>query len=179
MSGLETAAGAFAVVGVADVLVRTGRELYNFLCDIADAPDDIKRLRELIKETVLLHQTSKKCQDDLQTRSASSTVTGAVRLLGSATKALDRELQSLKFLIAKFKGGRTWSRVKYVLSEAKMNKAIGRLEHAKVLLANALTLACRYVPVLKVHSWLFCIFGGRSCIHCFLRFSSSKLMSNF
>jgi hypothetical protein len=37
MSGFETAAGAFAVVGVIDVLVRTGRDLYSFFHDVADA----------------------------------------------------------------------------------------------------------------------------------------------
>lgn len=67
MSGaLETAAGAFAVVGVADVLVRTGRELYRFLRDVKDAPNEIAQLQDLIKETLLLHDASAKCQEDLK-----------------------------------------------------------------------------------------------------------------
>jgi hypothetical protein len=143
MSGaLETAAGAFAVVGVADVLVRTGRELYSFLQDIQDAPEDITRLQNFIWETVLLYQTSKKCQNDLKARNAS---TDAVSSLETANKALNRELQSLRLSIGKFKGNKTWGRVKFVLGNARLNKTMGNLERAKNILASALTLACRYV----------------------------------
>jgi hypothetical protein len=144
MSGVfETAAGAFAVVGVADVLVRTGRELYSFLRDVADAPEGIKHLRDSIQETLVLYQTSKQCQDNLKARSTSATTSSAIPSLETANKSLNRELQSLKLLVSKFKGTKTWSRVKYVLSEAKVTKAIANLEHAKALLASALTLACR------------------------------------
>ncbi|KAF2825051.1 hypothetical protein CC86DRAFT_50534 [Ophiobolus disseminans] len=52
------------------------------------------------------------------------------------------QLQGLKFLLAKFKGTKTWSRVKYVLNDTKVNKATQNLEHAKALLASALTVAC-------------------------------------
>jgi hypothetical protein len=143
MSGaFEVAAGAFAVVGVADVLVRTGREIYNFLQDISDAPEDINRLQDFIWETVLLYQTSKKCQNDLRARKAS---TDAVSSLETANKALNRELQSLRLSIGKFKGKKTWGRVKFVLGNARLNKTMGNLERVKNLLASALTLACRYV----------------------------------
>jgi hypothetical protein len=51
MSGcFEVAAGAFAVIGVADVAVRSGREVYEFLRDIADAPYEIERLCCITKE---------------------------------------------------------------------------------------------------------------------------------
>ncbi|KAH7392063.1 hypothetical protein DE146DRAFT_766096 [Phaeosphaeria sp. MPI-PUGE-AT-0046c] len=51
MSGaFETAAGAFAVVGVVDVLVRTGRDLYSFLRDVTEAPEDIIRLGDVIRD---------------------------------------------------------------------------------------------------------------------------------
>jgi hypothetical protein len=144
MSGaFEAAAGAFAVVGVADVLVRTGRELYSFLCDIADAPEDILRLRETIEEIMHLYQAARKCQEDLKYYITSKAPDSALFSLESATKALNRELKNLSRMITKFKGTKTWSRVKYVLSEAKVNKAIGNLEGAKALLGGALTLACR------------------------------------
>jgi hypothetical protein len=144
MSGaFEAAAGAFAVVGVADVLVRTGRELYGFLCDLAGAPEEIIRLREIIKETTILHAAAQKCQQDVKDPSTSIAPGNAVTLLESASKALNRELQSLKRLVAKFKGSKTWTRVKYVLGEAKVSKAIANLEGVKALLGSALTLACR------------------------------------
>lgn len=145
MSGaFEAAAGAFAVVGVADVLVRTGLKLYNFLNDVVDAPEELVRLREAIGDTLQLYQTSTKCHDDLKCRVASRSSGSAVLSLDRANKALSRELQSLKLLLAKFKDGEktTWSRVKFTLSEAKVKKATGSLERAKTLLASSLTVAC-------------------------------------
>jgi hypothetical protein len=146
MSGaFEAAAGAFAVVGVADVLVRTGRELYSFLRDVAGAPEEIFRLGEVIVETLHLHQATRQCQEELKNRNTSTAHGSATHSLESATKALSRELQNLGTLIKRFKGTKTWNRVKYVLNDAKVVKSIANLEGAKGLLASALTLACWYV----------------------------------
>jgi hypothetical protein len=143
MSGaFEAAAGAFAVAGVADVLVRTGCQLYNFLHDIADAPEELTYLREAIRDTLLLYQTSIRCHDDLKRRAASTSSRGAIDLLNSANKTLNRELQSLRLFVTKYKDMKTWSRLKFVFSEAKVKKVTGNLEKAKNLLASSLTLAC-------------------------------------
>jgi Tfp pilus assembly protein PilP len=59
MSGaFEVAPGAFAVVGVSDILIRTGRFLYGFLGNITDVPEEMIRLREIIKETTTLYAAS-------------------------------------------------------------------------------------------------------------------------
>jgi hypothetical protein len=51
MSGpLEVVAGAFAVVGFADVVVRAGAQCSRFLSSMADAPAEIKRLQDCISE---------------------------------------------------------------------------------------------------------------------------------
>jgi hypothetical protein len=143
MSGaFEAATGAFAVVGVADVLVRTGRELYSFLGDVVDAPEEIGRLREVIRGTVLLYHNSKRCQHDLKTRGASASAGDATASLESATKALERELRELTKIVKKYNGIKTWRNFKFVLGKDRVNKAIQRLEHGKTLLANSLTLAC-------------------------------------
>lgn len=141
---LETAAGTFAVVGVADVLVRTGCELYSFLRDIKDAPKDLARLQEVIQETVTLHQAAIRCQKKLEARPDidSRAGAGAIHALISASKGLHRTLQSLRQLVGRFQGTKTWARVKFVLNESKVQKAVSNLEQTKVLLANALTLAC-------------------------------------
>ena len=48
---------------------------------------------------------------------------------------------------ARFRGvsNKTWSRVKYVLDERKVNKMFNNLERAKSLLANSLHVASRYM----------------------------------
>jgi len=118
----ETAAGAFAVVGVGDVLVRSGVQIYNFLHDVADAPKEIESMRESLKDVMLLYHTAKQYQADLTPRTLTAAPDRAAALLASATKRLNREVQSLRVVMSKFKGSKTWSRVKYVLNEAKVNK---------------------------------------------------------
>jgi hypothetical protein len=136
MSGaLETAASAFAIVGVADVVVRTGRELYSFLSDVSDAPEDVKRLNE----TVLLVNA-------LRNHTQANVDASIVASVQAAVKALNRELQSLKLVLAKFKGAKTaWSRIKYVLDGKKVAKALTNMERSKSLLANSLAIRYGYV----------------------------------
>ncbi|CAN9410573.1 unnamed protein product [Alternaria alternata] len=136
MSGaFETAAGAFAVVGVVDVVIRTGREIFAFLSEVKDAPSNIEKLLSSINDTVQLSQAAKACLRSLDTRHSSLPKAEAVLSLESAIKALNRELQSLKGMTAKFRGSKTWSRVKYVLNNAKVDKAIRNLESNKLLLS--------------------------------------------
>ncbi|KAI0575541.1 hypothetical protein A1F97_05789, partial [Pyrenophora tritici-repentis] len=60
MSGtLELAAGVLAIVGAADVAVRTGREVHGFLRNIAGAPEEINRLCATVKEVAILAETAK------------------------------------------------------------------------------------------------------------------------
>ncbi|KAH7070355.1 hypothetical protein BKA63DRAFT_605617 [Paraphoma chrysanthemicola] len=143
MSGaFETAAGAFAVVGVADVLIRTGREIITFLHDVKDAPEDVSRLCQTIEDTVGLADGLKRCIDELKTRGTSFATTDNFTALESATKSSNRELQTLKVATAKFKATKkTWSNVKYVLSKDKVAKTTYKLEHLKALLGGCLTQA--------------------------------------
>lgn len=144
MSGLEIAAGAFAVVGVADVLVRTGQDLYNFLRNIEDAPENAGRLCDSVSEAVLLAEASSKLLLRLKKRTQPVANTKTAEILNVALKALDREVKSLKALIVKCKGNsKKWSNVRYALSEQRINKALGNLEHSKSLLTSALTLVDR------------------------------------
>lgn len=145
MSGaFEVAAGAFAVVGVVDVLVRTGRELYNFLRDIEDAPANAKQLCDTIAESVLLADAAKRYLLQLTAQIQHAPTADTSGALTSALKALDREVKSLKALTAKYKGNKKrWSSIRYALSEQRIDKALTSLERSKSTLATALTLACR------------------------------------
>ncbi|KAH8732706.1 hypothetical protein GQ44DRAFT_639238 [Phaeosphaeriaceae sp. PMI808] len=135
MTGVfETATGAFAVVGVADVLVRIGRELYRFFCDISDAPNSVQRLNDCIDETVLLAGALRKCtQINIDATTLASLV--------AAAKALSRQLNTLKGRLSKLKGAKSgWSRVKYVLDEKKIEKVLMNMERSKSIIGNTLTL---------------------------------------
>jgi hypothetical protein len=144
---LETASGAFAAVGVADVLIRVGRDIYSFLCDVADAPDDLKRLNEHINDNLLFAEISKECLQELSKSSQTTATANIINSLGTTLRALNRELQSLSRLIAKYIKTKTWNRIKYVLDERKVGKALESLERTKSNLASILTLACRSVEL--------------------------------
>ncbi|KAF3047942.1 hypothetical protein E8E11_008173 [Didymella keratinophila] len=142
MSGaLEVAAGAFAVVGVVDVLVRTGRELYNFLRDIGDAPANAAILCETVAESILLAEASKRYLLQLQSHTQHAPIADTTGAFTSALKALDREIRSLKLLTIKCKGNKKrWSSIRYALSEQRIDKALSNMERSKSTLANTLTM---------------------------------------
>jgi hypothetical protein len=54
------ATSAFAVVGLADVVLRAGKEVYQFLEAITDAPAEVEKLRCCIHDTTLLVEESKR-----------------------------------------------------------------------------------------------------------------------
>ncbi|CAN9218439.1 hypothetical protein CUC08_Gglean001536 [Alternaria sp. MG1] len=159
-AGLEFAAGIFAIIGVAEVIVRTGREVHGFLRDISGAPEEIDRLCTTVKETTLLAETVKQILETLASRKPADTTDRITALFESALKSLQRELQNLRILNARFRGvsNKTWSRVKYVLDERKVNKMFNNLERAKSLLANSLHVASRqrsddqHLETLKRHN---------------------------
>lgn len=142
MSGLETVAGAFAVVGFADVLVRTGRDLYWFLCDIKDAPDDVQRLRIRIDETILLVDAARSYLQQLVTCTTPTHSVAVVASFQGALRGLDREFNSLRAVTTRFQGNiKSWMRVKYVLDERKIGRALRNVDRSASLLTTALTFA--------------------------------------
>ncbi|KAJ4993855.1 hypothetical protein SVAN01_00909 [Stagonosporopsis vannaccii] len=142
MSGaFEIAAGAFAVVGVADVLIRSGRELYSFLQRIDDAPEDARKLQQTIEETVALVNASKACLERLAQHPDAASADKVTLSFRQALNSLERELKSLKILVAKIRGTtKKWDRIKFVLDQNRVAKALQRLEHSKLSITAALSL---------------------------------------
>lgn len=142
----STAASAFAVVGVVDVVLRASIECCRFLSKIKDAPAEIDRLRTCIKENTQLIETLKKHLDRLRdptssvvwsTTELSSTFDG----FNSSVRALHRELNALQTLAKKHgSADTTWARVKWVLDGRKMSKSLEKLERSKSTLSVALSL---------------------------------------
>lgn len=139
-------ASSFAVVGVTDVVLRLSAECYRFLSDIKDAPAEIVRLRNCVKDNEQLLVSLKRHVDELRcsgamisppTPASNSDLDG----LPASIRALQRELGNLKSL-AKKHGGRdkTWARIKWVLDDRKVNKSVEKLESTKATLSLALAL---------------------------------------
>jgi hypothetical protein len=138
------AASSFAVVGVADVTAKATVGLCRLLSEIKDAPKEIVRLRDYIKENTQLYHTAKRHLDDLlDPRSpapfSTSELGEVVVTFNSSVGALKRELDTLVKRGHKFtKGAKTWERFRYVMSERDIWKSLENLEGSKLMLNTAL-----------------------------------------
>lgn len=147
-------ASSFAVIGVADVVLRTSCEVCRFLSEIKDAPLEIENLRRCIHENTLLVHTSKQYMEALKDQASSESpsaadLSRAIGLFTSAIRALDRELGALVALSKRHCGARrSWGTVKWVLDQRKISNSLQKLEHSKSTLNNALVLAGRFVSLL-------------------------------
>lgn len=144
----SVAASSFAVVGVADVVLRAGKEVYQFLNAIKDAPAEVERLRQCIHDNALVVQESKRYWEELK-QSASSISSSTTSLSQaflqfiSPLRSLDRELSALGSLVKRYKGVTSWGRIKWVFDERKILKSLQKLEMSKSTLTALLVLVGR------------------------------------
>jgi len=143
------AASSFAVVGPADVVLRAGKEVYQFLNAIADAPAEVETLRFCIHDTTLLVEESKRYWEELNdcvssTSSSTTILNQALPQFKSALRTLSRELSALLTLAKRHNGiTKSWGRLKFVLDERKILKTRQRLEVSRSALGVALMLVGR------------------------------------
>lgn len=144
----SVAASSFAVVGVADVVLRAGKEVYQFLNAIKDAPAEVESLRQRVHDNALVVQESKRYWEELK-QSASSTSSSTTSLSQaflqfiSVLRGLDRELSTLGSLAKRHKGVTSWGRIKWVFDERKILKSLQKLEVSKSTLIALLVLVGR------------------------------------
>jgi len=147
----SVATSSFAVVGLADVVLRASKEFCQFLSAIKDAPTEVERLRCCIYENTLLVEDSKRYWEELKdsaslTSSSATTLSQALPQFTSALKALGRELSALDTLAKRHNGiAKSWGKIKWVLDERKINKSLQRFEVSKSTLVAALVLVGRSV----------------------------------
>ena len=150
---LSVSASAFAVVGLADVVLRTGRECCQFLCAIRDAPSEVRRLQNCVQETALLVHNSKKYCEELKVSTLSTQSSSCppasnqvIALFTSASKGLKREYSALEIVAKRHNAtAKTWGRIKWVLDERRLAKSLSRLEASKSSLVAALIFVGRLV----------------------------------
>jgi hypothetical protein len=143
-------ASSFAVVALADVVLRAGNKVYQFLNAINDAPAEVERLRCCIHDNNLLIEESKcyweELKESVSLASSSSTTTlrQALPQFTSALRTLDRGLSTLVTLAKRYDGvTKSWGKIKRVLDERKILKTLQRLEVSKSTLGVALMLVGR------------------------------------
>jgi hypothetical protein len=147
----SVAASCFAVVGLADVVSRAGKEFYQFLNAFEDAPTDAARLRDCIHDIILLVEESKRYWEGLKDHVSSvpssesaTSLRQALPQFKSSLRSLDREMSSLVTVARRYDGiTKSWVRVRWVLDWRKIDKSLQRLESSKSTLVGALLLVGR------------------------------------
>ncbi|KAF7512839.1 hypothetical protein GJ744_011942 [Endocarpon pusillum] len=143
----SVAASSFAVVGLADVVIRAGNQVYQFLNAIKDAPAEVKKLQLSIHDNIALAENSKAYWEEarqlvaLPNAAAITPLSKTLPQFKSALEALKRELSVLLILTKRYKGvPNIWGRVKFVFDDRKIQRSLQRLEALKSNLVIALVL---------------------------------------
>lgn len=149
MDPLSVAASSFAVVGVADVVLRTCLKCQKFLSDIEDAPVSIENLRTCLRNNTSLVQTLKKHMQDIDSTASPedrAELGPAIEQFNIAIRSLRRETDMLLVRCLKYsKMMKTWANVRHVLAEKDIRKTTERMEQAKSTLSIVLSLVEGYV----------------------------------
>lgn len=138
------AASSFAVLGVADVVLRTCLKCHRFLSDIQDAPASVETLTICLLNNTSLVQSLKKHIYGLKSTASPVEIIElqpAIEHFKTAIGALRREMDTLSGRFLKYnRMSKTWANVKHVVGEKEVRKIIERMEHSKSILSVALSL---------------------------------------
>ena len=100
---LSFSSGIFAVVGLADVVLRARRVCYQFLNAIKDAPSEVQRLRCCVEEISFLVENSRQYCKELRRSLLSALLSTTAlsqggSLLSAALRAVNHEFSALETL---------------------------------------------------------------------------------
>lgn len=139
------ASSSFATVGLADVVIRLGKELYGFLTALTAAPSEIRRLQSDLRDLEHLLTKVKFYGEECSISPLIANHHQFLPLVASSLQGLQQELLQLTDSI-KSRGGRTrkWvGGLKWVLGAPQLDKSLKRLESHKAALSLALILVGR------------------------------------
>ncbi len=136
---------SFAAVGLADVVIRVGKELYGFLAAIKGAPTEIRRLQSDLRDLKLIVSEVKLYWEEFNLSSSPANRHDVLHSFVSSLEAVREELFASADL-AKTKEGiakRLAGKIKWVFEEREIAKSLKRLESHKAALNIALILVGR------------------------------------
>lgn len=139
-----------AVIGLADVVIRSSVKLYSFFSELQDVPKDIKKLSESLLEWKSISKAIK----DIFVRYQQSpfTVEDGLTLNGvsEALKSCEAALSAVDILIKKHGSGpsskpaRLAKDVKWILDTKKIQAAQQNLDRSRLALNTALSAITRF-----------------------------------
>ncbi|KAI9881624.1 MAG: hypothetical protein M1830_000189 [Pleopsidium flavum] len=155
----SVATSSFAAIGLADVVIRVGKELYSFLAAIKVAPIEIRRLQSDLQDLKVVVSEVKYYWEEFNLSSSLGNSHSVPPSFISSLEGLREELLALAELATKQGIVKRWAgKIKWVFEEREIAKSLTRLESHKAALNTALILVGRrndltlYKEVKSVHS---------------------------
>lgn len=149
---LSVVANSFAAVGLADIMLRAGNQIYQFLIAIKDAPVEVENLKNSIHENIILVQYFKDYLEELKQLLSSpnpSTIMSLSKILPlfeSVLKDLGDELSRLNDETKCYKRqSKILGNIRFVFDEQRIEKSLQRLEGLKLNLIAMLIFLTRLV----------------------------------
>lgn len=143
------AASSFAIIGVADVVLRACLKCHQFLSDVQDAPTAIDDLKTSLRNSTSLLQALKSHVQQIEASASlqhRAELAPAFEQFAIGIKSLRRETDKLLIRCLKYsKMKKTRANVRHVLAEKDIRKTNEQVEHAKSTLSVALSLVEGYV----------------------------------
>jgi hypothetical protein len=135
----------FAAVGLADVVIRVGKELYGFLAAIKGAPTEIRRLQSDLRDLELIVSEVKLYWEEFNLSSSPANRHDVLHSFVSSLEAVREEFFCLGRLGQDKEGiaKRLAGKIKWVFEEREIAKSLKRLESHKAALNIALILVGR------------------------------------
>ena len=147
---VSTIVNLSAILGLADVLCRAGKELFIFFTAIKDASKDIRNVAEELQQFIALLASVKTAVEQREASALAKDDELSWSGVIKALKGCQIELSELSLFVAKSRPNQQFGKamnfvhkVKWVLDEKKLIQSCQRLERRKLTLITALTVIGR------------------------------------
>ncbi|MCJ1282575.1 hypothetical protein MMC26_001900 [Xylographa opegraphella] len=141
---MDGASNVLAFLGLADIVLRAGSKIYDFITAIQDAPQEIRDLQhELNGVTLLLSELKNHCNDFSLVRSQSCS-SSLINCCLSSLRIVHQDLDILVIAANKHDSSKkvasTWAKIKWAFADKRIVKLTRSLERHKLFLVAALAV---------------------------------------
>ncbi|MCJ1432463.1 hypothetical protein MMC27_001819 [Xylographa pallens] len=141
---MDGASNVLTFLGLADIILRAGSKVYDFIAAIQDAPQAIRNLQhELNAVTLLLSELKDYC-NDLSRLQSWSCPSSLMDNCISSLRIIHQDLDVLATAAIKHDSSKkiasTWAKIKWTLEDKQVVKLTRSLEHHKLFLVTALAI---------------------------------------
>jgi hypothetical protein len=145
---MDAVSGVIGVIGMADVAIRAGRELYAFVSTAKNASKEMKKLGDSLRHLEFFVKATKDHFQSLHCNQFS--ISTYEQLVTDAATSLEAIRQEILAIATPFftvnshdKPIRTWQKIKWALNDKRVSQLVQSLESHKMTLAIALIVGER------------------------------------